>query len=233
MIFRQLFDRDSCTYTYLLGDPDTGEAVLVDPVVELVDRDLQLVDELGLTLTVSLDTHVHADHVTAASRLQQRTGCAIAYPSSGDAQGPCRALDHGEVLTVGSIELTCLHTPGHTAGSACYVLGDRSMVFTGDTLLVRGCGRTDFQGGSAETLYRSVHDHLFTLPDGCRVYPGHDYLGRTMTTVAEEKAHNPRLGGGRTLAQFVEIMANLDLSYPKKIDVAVPANRQLGVVAAG
>jgi len=231
MIFRQLFDRDSCTYTYLLGDASTGRAVLIDPVIELVDRDLQFVAELGLTLAVSLDTHVHADHVTAASVLKERTGCAIAYPSSGEAEGPCMALDHGDVLQVDAIKLLVRHTPGHTAGSATYVLGDQSMAFTGDTLLIRGCGRTDFQGGSAQTLYASVHEQIFSLPDTTLLYPGHDYKGRTVTTVGEEKIHNPRLGGGRTVEQFAEIMANLNLAYPKKIDVAVPANRQLGATA--
>ena len=232
MIFRQLFDRDSCTYTYLLGDEATGRAVLIDPVVELIDRDLQIIEELGLTLAMSIDTHVHADHVTAASLLKERTGCQIAYPSSGDAQGPCVSLKHGDWIEVDSIRLEVRHTPGHTAGSATFVLADHSMAFTGDTLFVRGCGRTDFQGGSAETLYASVHERIFSLPDSCLLYPGHDYKGRTVTTIGEEKIHNPRLGGGRTVEQFVQIMDGLNLAYPKKIDVAVPANRRLGAASA-
>jgi len=228
MIFRQLFDRESCTYTYLLGDPQSGLALLIDPVVENVDRDLQILDELGLTLHSTLDTHVHADHVTGAWELKQRTGARIAYPAGSGSTEPDCELEHGDVLQVGSIRLTTRHTPGHTACSATYVLADHSMAFTGDTLLIRGCGRTDFQGGSAEELYSSVHDQIFSLPEDCQLYPGHDYRGRTLTTVSEEKAYNTRLGNNRALPDFVAIMADLDLAYPKKIDVAVPANRQLG-----
>lgn len=227
MIFRQLFDRDSCTYTYLLGDPATGEALLIDPVLELVDRDLQIVEELGLKLAMTLDTHVHADHVTGAQVLRERVGSAIVYPAGSGANGPDREMGHGEVVQCGSIALEVRHTPGHTASSVTYVLADQSMAFTGDTLLIRGCGRTDFQEGSATTLFASVHEQILSLPDACKLYPGHDYKGRTVTTVAEERAHNPRLGGDRTLEQFVTIMDGLGLAYPAKIDIAVPANLSL------
>jgi sulfur dioxygenase len=224
MFFRQLFDRSSCTYTYLLAD-DAGSAVLIDPVVELLDRDLSLLHELGLRLDATLETHIHADHITSAAALRDRTGCRIATCSE-DYTGQDVLLNHGDVLHVGTLALEARHTPGHTAGSACFWIDDR--VFTGDTLLIRGCGRTDFQGGSAEQLYRSVHEQLFTLPDTCRVYPGHDYQGRTVSTIGEEKAHNPRLGGGRTESEFVTIMRNLKLDPPTLIDVAVPANRTFG-----
>jgi glyoxylase-like metal-dependent hydrolase (beta-lactamase superfamily II) len=228
MIFRQLFDRTSCTYTYLLGCERTAKAVLIDPVIELVDRDLELIGELGLTLAASVDTHVHADHVTAASMLEDRTGCEVVYPASAELEVRCRTLAHDAVLEVGDVRLRCLHTPGHTAGSACYLQEEAGRVFTGDTLLIRGCGRTDFQGGSARTLYRSIHGHLFRLPDTTQVWPGHDYKGRTVSTIGEEKAHNPRLKTGIDEDAFVTIMENLGLAYPKMIDVAVPANRRLG-----
>lgn len=228
MIFRQLFDRSSCTYTYLLACERTRAAMLIDPVLECVERDHTLLAELGLTLAATVDTHVHADHITAASALKDRTGCQIVYPGTGQAEGPDRALADGERFAVGDVGITCRFTPGHTVGSACYVLDDESAVFTGDTLMIRGCGRTDFQGGSSEALYRSVHERLFRLPDACRVYPGHDYQGRTMSTIGEEKAHNPRLGGGNDLATFVRIMTDLKLAYPAKMDEAVPANRVLG-----
>lgn len=228
MIFRQLFDRESCTYTYLLGDESTREAVLIDPVVELVERDLQFLDELDLKLVATLDTHVHADHVTAASALAERTGCQTIYPAGSGATGAVREVGHGEVLQFGSIAIEVRETPGHTGSSVTYVVHDQGMAFTGDTLLIRGCGRTDFQEGSATTLYHSVHEQVFSLPDDTRLFPGHDYKGRTVTTVAEEKQYNPRLGGGKTIGDFILIMDALDLSYPKKIDVAVPANLQLG-----
>ncbi|MCB9674413.1 MAG: MBL fold metallo-hydrolase [Alphaproteobacteria bacterium] len=228
MIFRQLFDNETSTYTYLLGDRASRAAVLVDPVDTQIDRDLQLVAELGLELKASLDTHVHADHVTGASVLKERTGCEIVYPAHSGAIGPDRAVRTGDVLQYGAIRIETRLTPGHTNGSATYVLADHSMAFTGDALLIRGCGRTDFQEGCAETLYDSVHQQIFTLPDDCLLYPGHDYKGRTVTSVAEEKAYNPRLGGGRTKQEFARIMQNLNLAYPKRIDTAVPANLALG-----
>jgi glyoxylase-like metal-dependent hydrolase (beta-lactamase superfamily II)/rhodanese-related sulfurtransferase len=227
-MFRQFFDKTSHTYTYLLADEE-GNAVLIDPVRGQEERDLTQLDELGLTLRAVLETHVHADHITAAAEIKARTGCAIVYPSSSDAVGADRYLDHGEVLAVGGVRLEALHTPGHTSGCACYRDLDHPWVFTGDTLLIRGCGRTDFQQGDAAALYRSVHEHLFTLDDHTVVWPAHDYHGRTASTVGEERAHNPRLGGGRSLEDFVQTMAELDLAYPRMLDVAVPANRRLGV----
>ncbi len=227
-MFRQLFDATSSTYTYLLADPNTGRAVLIDPVLQQVDRDLQILVEMGLTLAWVLETHVHADHVTAAATLRDATGCKVAYPSTGMVEGADRLLAHGDKLAVDGVELEVRHTPGHTSGSACYVDLAGERVFTGDTLLIRGCGRTDFQGGSAQTLYASVHEQLFTLDDATFVYPGHDYKGRTASSIGEEKAHNVRLGAGRTEAEFVHIMDSLNLSYPRLIDVAVPANRLLG-----
>ena len=238
MIFRQLYDNESSTYTYILADEATREAVLIDPVRELIERDLQLLEELGLKLVYALDTHVHADHVTGAGMLRERTGCKTVVNESAGA--PCAdiRLADGATLEVGSIQIRGLHTPGHTSGDMTYVVRDAKapdappMAFTGDTLLIRGCGRTDFQQGDSHALYHSVHERIFTLPEGTRIFPAHDYKGRTMTTVAEEKRYNPRLGGGKTLDEFVQIMADLNLAQPKMIDVAVPANLQCGNAVA-
>lgn len=231
MIFRQLFEPDSSTYTYLLGCTETGAALLVDPVLETAERDLAVVRGLGLTLAWTVETHVHADHVTAAARLKALTGCKIAYPDGEDISGADLRLNELAPLAVGAVALKPLFTPGHTDHHHCYLAGGR--VFTGDALLIDGCGRTDFQGGCAATLYRSVHDKIFTLPDETLVYPGHDYRGREVSSVGRERSANARLGGGRTEEEFVGLMAALDLTYPKKIDVAVPANRRCGLVAEG
>lgn len=228
MIFRQLFDRVSCTYTYLLGDEASGEAVLIDPVREHLERDLGLIAELGLRLVMTLETHVHADHVTASGLLRGRAGSKSAVSAAGGA--PCAdvALRHGQRIQFGAQSLEVRATPGHTDGCVAFVHHAEGMVFTGDTLLIRGCGRTDFQQGDARRLYQSVHEELFSLPDATFVYPGHDYLGRTRSTIGEERALNPRLGGGRTADDLVEIMNKLGLAYPAQIDVAVPANQQCG-----
>jgi len=230
MIFRQLFDRESCTYTYLLADEASGEAVLIDPVREQIERDEQVLADLGLTLKYSLETHVHADHVTAAGLWRQRVGSKAVVGGAGGA--PCAdvLVGHGDVIHFGgqSLEVRC--TPGHTAGCVVFVDHVERRVFSGDTLLIRGCGRTDFQQGSADTLYRSVHEQLFTLPDDYAVYPGHDYKGRTASSIGEEKQHNGRLGQGRSLAEFRQIMATLKLSQPRKMDLAVPANLQCGLL---
>jgi sulfur dioxygenase len=227
MVFRQLFDPESSTYTYLLGDPTTREAVLIDTVREQVDRDLQIVRELGLRLVATLDTHVHADHVTGAWLLKQRAGSRIVLSKRYGVDADVK-VDHGDPVRFGQQVLEVRATPGHTAGCVTYVTSDLRMAFTGDALLIRGCGRTDFQGGDARTLYRSLHDQVFSLPDETLLYPGHDYKGRTVTTVREERLYNPRLGAGKTEDAFVAIMAGLGLPYPKKMDVAVPANLTLG-----
>jgi glyoxylase-like metal-dependent hydrolase (beta-lactamase superfamily II)/rhodanese-related sulfurtransferase len=229
MIFRQLFDPESSTYTYLLADEETREAVLIDPVIEQVERDLELIRDLGLRLTHALDTHVHADHVTALGTLKARASCTTVLSERAGVGCADRPVKQGDRVKFGRYELEVRETPGHTNGCLTYVLGDRSMAFTGDALLIRGSGRTDFQQGDARTLYGSVHEQIFSLPDSALLYPGHDYKGRTVTSVDEEKRLNPRLGGGRTADDFVAIMAKLQLAYPKKIDVALPANLACGV----
>jgi len=226
MIFRQLFDKESCTFTYLLGDGASRQAALIDPVVEHVERDLRLVEELGLELQYIFDTHVHADHVTGAGALRTRTGAKTHFSARG---GPACAdvlLHDGDVVQLGALALRALATPGHTDSCMSYAVGDR--VFTGDTLLVRGCGRTDFQQGDSALLWSSVHEKLFALPDATYVYPAHDYRGHTCSTVGEEKKWNPRLGGSSTVESFVALMAALDLPAPAKIAEAVPANLACG-----
>jgi glyoxylase-like metal-dependent hydrolase (beta-lactamase superfamily II) len=230
-VFRQLFDPVSSTYSYLLADARSREAVLIDPVYEQARRDTALIRELGLTLRCTVDTHVHADHVTAAWRLKQDLGSEIVVGARSGAQGADRYLAHGERIGFGAQSIDVRDTPGHTAGCITLVLHDQSMAFTGDCLLVRGCGRTDFQGGDAHALYHSIYEQIFTLPDACLLYPGHDYRGNTVTSVAEERAFNPRLGGLLSESDFVGYMENLGLPHPKQIDVAVPANRQCGYAA--
>lgn len=232
MLFRQLFDPATSTYTYLLGDSVTGRALLIDPVREHIDRDLGLIEELGLHLAYVLETHVHADHVTSAGLLRQRTGTRTVISRRAGASCADVQIGDGDRIVLGpEVTLEARETPGHTAGCVSYVLTDESMVFTGDTLLIRGCGRTDFQEGNSRLLYRSVHDKLFTLPDGCLVYPGHDYKGRTVSSIGEERKHNPRLGGGRTEEDLVGIMETLNLAPPKRLDESVPANRKCGITS--
>lgn len=228
MIFRQLFDPASSTYTYLLGDPLTREALLIDPVFEQARRDAALLRELELRLCWTVDTHVHADHVSAAWLLRERTGSRIALAAASGAEGADRLLRAGDRIAFGARHLEVRATPGHTDGCLSYVLDDRSLAFTGDALLIRGCGRTDFQQGSAERLYRSVHEQLLSLPDGCLLYPAHDYRGCTVTSVAEERRWNPRFGGHSSLGDFVGYMSHLGLPHPRLIDVAVPANLRCG-----
>lgn len=233
MIFRQLMDPETWTYTYLLADPSAGEALLIDPVLEQIERDAGLLGELGLRLRWVIETHVHADHVTASGRLRERLGARIAVGARAGVRNADRGLEDGERLRVGGIELEARATPGHTAGCTTYVWHDRGMAFTGDALLVRGCGRTDFQEGDAEALFRSVRERIFSLPEATRVHPGHDYRGRTVTTVGEEMRFNPRLGLHRSREEFVAIMAGLDLAPPARIDVAVPANLESGLLLPG
>ena len=226
MIFRQLFEPVSSTFTYLLADPETHEALLIDPVVEELETYTALLSALDLKLVYTLETHVHADHVTAGAALRDRVGSKTVVHADGGA--PCADVPvrHGDVVRVGTIAVEVRETPGHTDGCLAFVSGDR--VFTGDTLLIGGCGRTDFQQGSASRLYDSVHTQLFSLPGDTLVYPAHDYKGRTVSTIKEEKANNARLGAGRSKADFVELMGKLELAYPKQIDRAVPANQRCG-----
>ena len=227
-LFRQLFDPVSSTYTYLLADAAARAAILIDPVFEQAQRDSALIRELGLTLRTTVDTHVHADHVTAAWRLKQIHGSEIVAGAHSGAERADRYAGHGATIACGRHALTVRATPGHTAGCITLVMDDLGMAFTGDCLLVRGCGRTDFQGGDARAIYRSIHQQIFTLPDACLLYPGHDYRGNTVTSVAEERAFNPRLGGALSESDFVGYMDNLGLPHPRQIDIAVPANRQCG-----
>jgi len=233
LIFRQLVDPQSSTYTYLLADGESREAVLIDPVFEQMQRDAALIGELGLTLRWTLETHVHADHVTSAWLLKQRLGSAIALAGAGGAEGADRALAQDDRVAFGTRHLDVRATPGHTAGCLTYVLDDESMAFTGDCLLVRGCGRTDFQGGDAHALYRAVHQQIFNLPDDCLLYPAHDYRGITVTTVGEERRFNPRLGGRLSENDFAGYMQNLGLPHPKQMDIAVPANLRCGRPESG
>ena len=228
LVFRQLFDLQSSTYTYLLGDAASGEALIIDPVFENVRRDTALLRELGLCLVATLDTHVHADHVTGAWLLKSRCGSRIMLAEASAAANADRLLKQGDTVEFGSRHLEVRATPGHTSGCLSYLLDDRSMVFTGDSLLIRGCGRTDFQQGSAALLYQSVHQQILSLPDDCLIYPGHDYRGLTVTSVAEEKRFNPRLGGDINAADFAGYMNNLGLPHPKLMDQAVPANLRCG-----
>ncbi|XP_043206538.1 persulfide dioxygenase ETHE1 homolog, mitochondrial-like isoform X3 [Amphibalanus amphitrite] len=225
--FRQLFDRESCTYTYLLADPCSKEAVLIDPVIELSDRDATLVKDLGLKLVYVINTHMHADHITGTGRLKRLVpGCRSVISATSGAEADIKLAD-GDKVKFGALELEVRATPGHTEGCVTYVLHSQRMCFTGDALLIRGCGRTDFQGGSSDTLYDSVHGRIFSLPEDYTVYPAHDYKGQTATTVGEEKRYNPRLT--RNKQEFNAIMAGLNLAYPKKIDVALPANKVCGL----
>ena len=228
LVFRQLFDPTSSTYTYLLGDSTTGEAVLIDPVFEQVRRDAALISELGLKLLWSLETHVHADHVTGAWLLKKRLGSEIALAAASGAAGADRLLEDGDRVGFGKRSLEVRATPGHTNGCVTYVLDDESMAFTGDCVLIRGSGRTDFQQGNARELYRSVRSRIFSLPESCLLYPAHDYRGLTVTSVCEEKKYNPRLGGEIGEGDYAGYMKNLDLPHPKKIDEAVPANLRCG-----
>ncbi len=224
LLFRQLFDRDSSTYTYLLADEETREAILIDPVLEQMDRDLGLIRDLGLDLRFVLDTHVLADHITAAGHIARETG---AQSVAGCRGAMCAELhvEHGDVLAFGAYRVAVMETPGHTDDSLSFRVDDR--LFTGDALLVRGCGRTDFQNGNAGTLYDSL-ERLMTLPDETRVYPGHDYHGHTVTTIGEERRLNPRFAEA-SREQFVETMENLGLGLPKRIHEAVPSNRACGL----
>ncbi|PMB18733.1 MBL fold metallo-hydrolase [Fischerella thermalis] len=237
MLFRQLFDQSTWTYTYLIADLGTKEAVLVDPVIEQVERDLKLIHELGLTLRYCLETHIHADHVTGTGKLRSLTSCQGVVPENAHATCADRFIKDGEVLQVGDVQIQAIATPGHTDSHHAYLVNN-DRVLTGDALFIRGCGRTDFQSGNAGTMYDSVTQRLFTLPDQTLVYPGHDYRGHTVSTIGEEKRWNPRFVEriGETSAlrdrqSYIELMSSLNLPNPKKIMEAVPANERCGNVA--
>ena len=228
LLVRQLFDADTGTFTYLLADVASREAVLIDPVFEQHERDLSLIRELGLRLVACLDTHAHADHVTGSWRLHQATGCAIALAAAARAENVTLPLAHGDRVRFGARHLEVRSTPGHTDGCLTFVLDDHSLAFTGDALLVRGCGRCDFQQGNPHTLYRSITEQILSLPDGCLLYPGHDYNGRQVTSVAEEKAFNARLGGEADERDFVGHVSQMRLPHPHRLAEALPGNLRSG-----
>lgn len=230
MLFRQLFDRDTWTYTYLIADINTKEAILVDSVLEQVERDFKLLNELGLKLKYCLETHIHADHITGTSKLREMTGCTGIVPENAQAACANRYIKDGEILKVGDIEIKAIETNGHTDSHMAYLVNN-THVLTGDALFIRGCGRTDFQSGDAGTLYDRVTQKLFTLPDETLVYPGHDYKGQTVSTIGEEKQFNPRFVG-KNRDSFITFMDNLNLPNPKKMMEAVPANERCGKVAS-
>lgn len=230
MIFKQLIEADSSTYTYLVACPSSREAILIDPVIDTVERDLQVLRDLDLKLVATLETHVHADHLTGARLLRQSTGCKVAYPAMLSL--PCAdiGITEGEGFDVGSVTLHPLFTPGHTDHHHAYLIDTpfSKLLFTGDALLIDACGRTDFQSGSAGDLYNSIQNKFFSLPDETLVYPGHDYEGRFVSSIAQEKARNPRLKLGTGKQAFVDLMNGLGLPYPRKIDFAVPGNELCG-----
>ena len=226
MIFHQFFENESSTYTYLIASEQTREAVLIDPVASEIERYADMLEQNNLKLVYSLDTHVHADHVTAANLLRERFGCkTVLHRNSEVACGDIFISDRS-AIRVGEILIEARYTPGHTNACTSYVVD--GMVFTGDALLIDGCGRTDFQEGDAATLYDSIHQQIFTFADETIVYPGHDYKGRVSSTVGQERLHNSRLGEGKSKQDFIILMENLNLPYPKKIDIALPANKACG-----
>ncbi|CAF3447567.1 unnamed protein product [Rotaria socialis] len=231
-IFRQLFEPVSSTYTYLLADSTTKEALIIDPVIDTVERDAKLIQQFGLNLRYAVNTHVHADHITGSGKLKALfPGCQSVLSNLSGAKADIYLKD-GEFIKIGEssktpLALECRTTPGHTNGCMSFVWHDYGAVFTGDALLIRGCGRTDFQQGSSDELYTSIHTKIFTLPDHYLVYPAHDYTGQTCSSVSEEKTLNPRATKSRE--EFIEIMSNLKLSYPKQIDKALPANIVCGL----
>ncbi|MEJ2590917.1 MAG: MBL fold metallo-hydrolase [Candidatus Thiodiazotropha sp.] len=231
MKIRQLFDRNSSTYTYLVWDETTREAAIIDSVKEQIERDIQLIRELDLSLKYALETHVHADHITASGLLRERLGCKVGVHNRVGSDCPDIKLDDADRIRLGNQQLEVLYTPGHTDTDVCY-LGD-GVVFTGDILLIHGSGRTDFQSGDAARSYDSITGRLFTLPDQTLVYPAHDYNGFTCSTIGEEKRFNPRLGGGKSRQEYIDIMQGMDLDKPRLIDIAVPGNQACGLDRQG
>lgn len=226
MLFRQLFDRETSTYTYLIADPQTGAAAIVDSVLEQVNRDLQLLKELDLNLRYCLETHIHADHITGTAKLREATGCLGIVPQGAEVACADRYLQDGAGLKLDDLSIMAIATPGHTDSHAAYLINDTHLL-TGDALLIRGCGRTDFQGGDAGALYDSVTGKLFNLSTDTLVYPAHDYHGFTVSTIGEEQQYNPRFHG-HSRSDFIDLMANLNLPQPAKIMEAVPANEHCG-----
>ncbi|AFY49600.1 Zn-dependent hydrolase, glyoxylase [Nostoc sp. PCC 7524] len=237
MLFRQLFDPETSTYTYLIADIESKSAVLVDPVLEQIERDQKLIAELGLTLHYCLETHIHADHITGSGKLRELTGCQSIVPFGANAVCADRTIQHGEALQIGAVVIEAIATPGHTDSHMAYLV-NKTHLLTGDSLLIRGCGRTDFQSGNAGALYDCITENLFTLPDTTLVYPGHDYRGHMVSTIGEEKEFNPRFverdglrPARRDRSEFIELMGNLNLPNPQKIMEAVPANQRCGQVS--
>jgi glyoxylase-like metal-dependent hydrolase (beta-lactamase superfamily II)/rhodanese-related sulfurtransferase len=228
LLFRQLFDADTGTFTYLLADVPSRKGVIIDTVFEQHGRDLSLIRELGIDLVASIDTHAHADHVTGSWLMHEATGCAIGLAACVGAENVTRPLHHGDRVLFGGRHVEVRATPGHTDGCLTFVLDDQSMAFSGDALLVRGCGRCDFQQGNAHTLWASITEQIFTLPEHCLIYPAHDYTGRHVTSVSEEKAFNARLGGNANERDFVGHMENMRLPHPHKIAEALPGNMRSG-----
>jgi glyoxylase-like metal-dependent hydrolase (beta-lactamase superfamily II) len=227
MIFRQLFEPDTSTYSYILGCERSRRALLIDPVAGEVETYIGLLETLRLQLIYTLETHVHADHITGSGLLRQQLGSKSVVHRDAGASCADLLVTDGVLLQVGDIEFRVLHTPGHTSGCVSYALPDR--VFTGDALLIGGCGRTDFQQGDAGQLWDSINGKLFALPPDTLVFPGHDYNGNTVSTIRQEMQKNPRLGGGKSREHFIALMGDLKLPYPKHIDSALPANLACGV----
>jgi len=224
---RQLFDRESCTYSYLLADAVSRDAIVIDPVIDFLERDLEIVFELGLRIKYALNTHMHSDHVTASGQLKKRLPyCQTVIAASSGALADV-LVQHGDIIEFGNHKIEVRSTPGHTNGCVTYICHEQGVVFTGDTLLIRGCGRTDFQQGNPDTLYESIFNQIFSLPNWFRLYPGHDYRGRTVTTVGEEKRYNPRLT--RSKEEFIHIMKTLNLDFPRQLENSLPANQVCGL----
>jgi glyoxylase-like metal-dependent hydrolase (beta-lactamase superfamily II) len=227
MEIRQLFDAESSTYTYLVWDAKTREAALIDSVDTQIERDLQLISELGLDLKYTLETHIHADHITASGKIREKLGSKAVVHRNSESDCADILVADGDSIQLGNQQIHILETPGHT--DTCISYNIDGVVFTGDALLIRGCGRTDFQAGDPGQLYDSIHTKLFSLPDSTIIYPAHDYHGFCCSTIGEEKSHNPRLGNSRPKQEFVNLMNALDLDPPKKIAEAVPGNLECGL----
>jgi len=227
-MLRQLFHAESCTYTYLITDACQDCAIFIDPAKDRVEQYLTLLDELSLSLIAALDTHTHADHITGTGLLRERTGCDIVMSSATKAEGVTKKLNCHELFTYGGNSICCIHTPGHTKDSCCFYVKQAGALFTGDTLLIRGSGRTDFQEGSSSDAWHSIMHVLMKLPEETLIYPGHDYKGMTVSSLKEEKVHNPRLqvGGAK---EYAALMKSLNLPYPSKIDEALPKNLKCGI----